>query len=78
MRLLWVVPRFGAGIVGGAEAHVRSLAMESSPSHWDCEIATTCAVDHTTWANELAPGRSSDEGLPVHRFEVDARDPARV
>jgi glycosyltransferase involved in cell wall biosynthesis len=44
------------------------------PDGWSCEIATTCAVDHTTWANELPPGETSEDGLRVHRFEVGPRD----
>ena len=76
MRLLWVVPRYGAAIVGGAETLVRGLATRGVPNGWRSEIATTCAVDHTTWANELAPGESTEDGLRVHRFEVGPRNEA--
>jgi glycosyltransferase involved in cell wall biosynthesis len=77
VRLLWVVPRFGPGVVGGAETLVRSLARDATPSGWTSEIATTCALDHATWRNELPAGRSTEDGLDVHRFEVDPRDVAR-
>ena len=29
MRLLWVVPRYGAQVVGGAETHVRALVLDT-------------------------------------------------
>ena len=77
MRLLWVVPRYGVATVGGAEMLVRALATRGTPSGWSSEIATTCAVDHASWENEVPPGESVEDGLRVHRFEVGARDEAR-
>jgi glycosyltransferase involved in cell wall biosynthesis len=77
MRVLWVVPRFGTGFVGGAEAHVRGLATRGMPEDWTAEIATTCAVDHETWQNVLPPGTSSEEGVLVRRFPVGPRDVGR-
>jgi glycosyltransferase involved in cell wall biosynthesis len=76
VRLLWVVPRYGAAIVGGAETLVRGLATRGVPDGWQSEIATTCAVDHTTWANQLPPGESAEDGLRLRRFEVGPRDDA--
>ncbi len=77
MRLLWVVPRFGAGLVGGAEMLVRGLATRALPDGWRSEIATTCAVNHFTWENELPSGTAEEDGVTVHRFPVGARDSAR-
>jgi glycosyltransferase involved in cell wall biosynthesis len=77
VRLLWVVPRYGISTVGGAETLVRALATRGVPAGWSCDVATTCAVDHTTWANELPPGESTADGVRVHRFEVGPRDQAR-
>jgi glycosyltransferase involved in cell wall biosynthesis len=77
MRLLWVVPRFGVATVGGAEMLVRALATRGTPSGWSSEVATTCAVDHASWENEVPPGESVEDGLRVHRFEVGPRDEAR-
>lgn len=77
MRLLWVVPRFGLDVVGGAETLVRKLATCATPAGWTSEVATTCAVDHETWANVLPPGSSEEAGLLVHRFPIGDRDPAR-
>jgi glycosyltransferase involved in cell wall biosynthesis len=77
MRLLWVVPRFGSATVGGAERLVRGLATRALPDGWSSEIATTCAVDHETWANELEPGVFDEDGVVVRRFRVGPRDDAR-
>jgi glycosyltransferase involved in cell wall biosynthesis len=77
MRLLWIVPRFGPRVLGGAEAHVRALAMRAVPEDWTAEVATTCAVDHVTWENVVAPGESFEDGLLVRRFPVGPRNSAR-
>ena len=77
MKLLWVVPRFGAGLVGGAEMLVRGLATRALPDGWRSEIATTCAVNHFTWENELPAGSAEEDGVLVHRFPVGGRDGAR-
>jgi glycosyltransferase involved in cell wall biosynthesis len=77
MRLLWVVPRFGSATVGGAERLVGGLARRALPGDWTSEVATTCAVDHETWANVLEPGESLEDGLVVRRFRVGPRDDNR-
>jgi glycosyltransferase involved in cell wall biosynthesis len=77
MRLLWVVPRFGPGVVGGAETHVRALIRRALPEEWTVDVATTCAVDHATWANELPVGAHVDDGVRVVRFPVGFRDATR-
>ena len=77
MRILWVVPRFGAGFVGGAEMLVRGLATRALPDGWRSEIATTCAVNHFTWENELPGGSAEEDGVLVHRFPVGDRNGAR-
>lgn len=77
VRLLWVVPRFGSEVLGGAETHVRGLVTRAVPAEWSVEVATTCAVDHTTWANALPPGTFDEAGVTVHRFPVGPRDAAR-
>jgi glycosyltransferase involved in cell wall biosynthesis len=77
MRLLWVVPRFGSATVGGAERLVHGLATRATPDGWSSEIATTCALDHETWANVLEPSEFVEDGLVVRRFRVGSRDPSR-
>ncbi len=77
MRLLWVVPRYGPDVLGGAEFLVRALATRAAPAGWRVEVATTCAVDHATWRNEVPAGTSEDGRVTVHRFPVGPRDAAR-
>jgi glycosyltransferase involved in cell wall biosynthesis len=76
-RILWVVPRFARDVVGGAELLTHRLAARAVHRGYGVEIATTCALDHETWANELPAGTSVADGLRVHRFPVSPRDPAR-
>ena len=77
MRILLTVPRFGGGIVGGAERLALEIATCAVGEDDDLEVATTCAVDHHTWANALPPGVDRVAGLTVRRFPVGARDVAR-
>lgn len=72
-----VVPRFGAGIVGGAETLVRGLARRAGGEGCEIAVATTCATDHETWANALPAGEAVEDGVRVRRFPVGDRDPAR-
>ncbi|MGH9122055.1 MAG: glycosyltransferase family 4 protein [Acidimicrobiales bacterium] len=66
--MAFVAPRFGASVVGGSEAVTREMATGLASRGWDVDVVTTCAVDHYTWANELAPGVTEEEGVRVHRF----------
>ncbi len=71
MKLAYVVPRYGAQVIGGAEYGARMLAERLvSLAGWDVEVLTTCALDARTWADELASGTSSEAGVAVHRFPV--------
>jgi glycosyltransferase involved in cell wall biosynthesis len=71
MKLLFVVQRYGDGVVGGSEAACRSLATHLAERGHEVEIATTCAVDHLSWENVFPPGRDDVDGLAVHRLPVD-------
>jgi glycosyltransferase involved in cell wall biosynthesis len=77
VRLLWVAPRFGAEMVGGAEILVRGLATHATPVGWTADVATTCAVDHETWANVLPPGETRENGMRILRFPVGPRNAGR-
>lgn len=77
MRILWVVPRYGPDVLGGAETHVRALAERATPDGWQVEVATTCALDHATWRNAVEPGSLEVNGVTVHRFAVGPRDAVR-
>ncbi len=71
-RIAFVVPRYGADVLGGAETLCRLLAQNLKAHGADVTVLTTCARDHFTWRNEHSPGLSMDNGVPVHRFPVAA------
>ncbi|HTI33116.1 MAG TPA: hypothetical protein VL422_05515, partial [Miltoncostaea sp.] len=74
----FVVPRYGRGVVGGAEMLCRLLAEDLAGAGVPVEVLTTCAVDHFTWADHHPPGTTVEGGVPVHRFRVEpTRDNAR-
>src|SRR5262245_40993078 len=76
-RVGFVIPRYGAEIVGGAETLTRGLAEHLAASGTAVEVLTTCARDHLTWRNVHAPGVTLEQGVVVRRFPVKPRD-ARV
>jgi glycosyltransferase involved in cell wall biosynthesis len=77
-RIAFVTPRYGASVVGGSEAVVREAAHGLAGRGYNVELLTTCALDHYTWANELAPGTTSDGLVTIRRFPtIQARDPSR-
>ena len=77
LRLAFVVPRYGADVVGGAETLVRGLAEHLAQGGAAVEVLTTCARDHLTWKNVLPPGTSREAGVTVQRFPVRPRDTRR-
>jgi glycosyltransferase involved in cell wall biosynthesis len=69
LKLAYVVPRYGQDVAGGAESAVRMLAEHLVASQgWSVEVLTTCARNAGTWADELPPGTSMENGVAVHRF----------
>jgi len=66
----FVVPRYGPGIVGGAETLVRGLAERLAAEGRQVEVLTTCARDHLTWQNVHRPGLTREQGVAVRRFRV--------
>ncbi len=78
-RIGFVPPRYGEGVVGGAEAVLHELAHDFAARGWDVEVLTTCARDHYTWANSFPAGASRDGAITVRRFRtVVSRDPKRA
>lgn len=67
-RIGLVPPRYGANVVGGAEAVIREMAAGLAARGWDVEVLTTCARDHFSWGNEYEPGIERDGEVTVRRF----------
>ena len=71
MNVLIVVQRYGAAVVGGSEGHARVVAQRLALRH-GVEVATTTALDYWTWAPHFTAGTSTQDGIRVHRFAVEA------
>jgi glycosyltransferase involved in cell wall biosynthesis len=69
-RIAFVSPRYGEGVVGGAEAVVREAARGFARRGYEVEVLTTTAVDHYSWADELPAGESVEDGVLVRRFRT--------
>jgi len=68
-RILVVVQRYGAEVLGGSESHARTAAERLA--RWnDVEVATTTALDHWTWAPHFRVGTTQVDGVRVHRFPI--------
>ena len=70
MRVCFITPRFGAQVVGGAERQVMWYSQRLAAAGNQVTVLTTCATDHLTWANTLAAGNSTIDGILVRRFPV--------
>ena len=68
MKIAYVTVRYGPDIVGGAEQACRQLAEHLAADGVDVSVHTTCAVDAVTWADVMAPGRTIEAGVDVHRY----------
>jgi glycosyltransferase involved in cell wall biosynthesis len=73
IRLAFVVPRYGADVLGGAETFARHFAEHLPSDEFHATVLTTCARDLLTWQNEYPPGETKINGLRVLRFPVDHR-----
>lgn len=77
MRIAFVTPRTGPGVLGGAEAVMAEAAAGFAARGHEVEVLATCALDHYSWANELPAGAQQENGLLVRRFPV-VRHPSRA
>ncbi|TMF22158.1 MAG: glycosyltransferase family 4 protein [Chloroflexi bacterium] len=76
MKILIVVQRYGAEVIGGSESHARVVAHRLAKLN-HVEVATTTALDFWSWAPHFPPGESRDGAIRVRRFPVAAgRGPA--
>ncbi len=69
-KIGFVPARYGQGLVGGAEIVMREMAHRLKARGWEVEILTTTALDHFSWADELAQGAREEDGIVVRRFPV--------
>ncbi len=84
--IAFVTPRFGPGVIGGAEAVLSEAAFGLAQRGHDVEILSSCARDHYTWANEFPAGTveipagrgDGDRAVLVRRFEVERDTPGTV
>ena len=70
----FVLPRFGEGIVGGAETLMGQLARALAARGDRVEVFTTCARDNRSWDNHFPAESSVQYGVLTHRFPVDGRN----
>lgn len=77
MRLLFVVPRFGPQVVGGAEVMMRGYALHGLGEGYTVDVATTCARYHVDWLDDFPAGTQMDGPVTVNRFPTGPRDPVR-
>ena len=69
MKIAIAVQRYGKDLVGGAEAHARSIAQRlAQNSGWQVHVYTTTARDYHSWENVYPPGESLDGKVKVMRF----------
>jgi glycosyltransferase involved in cell wall biosynthesis len=70
VRLIFVTPRYGADIVGGAERAVREYARRLVLRGHEVTVHTTTARDHFRWTHALPEGETSDEGVRLVRHDA--------
>ncbi len=73
-----VSPRYGPGVIGGAEAVLAEAALGLADRGLPVEILTTCARDHFSWANEFPAGAELADGSPVEHPVVVRRFPVEL
>ena len=69
MRILIVVQRYGAEVVGGSESHARVVAHRLAKIN-EVEVATTNALDYWSWSPHFPAGELMDGTVRVRRFAV--------
>jgi len=70
-EITFVTPRYGADVLGGAEAGARQLATRLAADGRSVSVITSCARSMQTWADDYAAGETLEEGVRVLRCSVD-------
>jgi glycosyltransferase involved in cell wall biosynthesis len=76
LQYAFVTPWFGPNLPGGAERAVRELVLNLCRREIHPIVLTTCARDFYHWDSSHPPGIDFTMGIPVHRFQLDERNPA--
>ena len=69
-RIAFITPRYGSGVVGGAELMASEAAFGLADRGHDVEILTTCASDHYNWKSVFAPGVTAEGPITLRRFAI--------
>jgi glycosyltransferase involved in cell wall biosynthesis len=72
VKLAFVIQRYGADFVGGAEKYVHSMATGFAAEGHDVTVISSCATSYEDWADVYPPGRTEEDGVVVHRLPVRA------
>lgn len=72
--IIFVTPRYGLEIVGGAERLIRGWAEQLAKRGYTIEVLTTCVSSMGDWSDHYRPGVEHINGVTVRRFPVDKVD----
>ena len=67
MKLSFIVQRYGAEFIGGAEKYVRSMAIGLAAMGHDITVITSCATSYADWADVYPPGVVVEGGAKAYR-----------
>jgi glycosyltransferase involved in cell wall biosynthesis len=70
-RVTFVTPRYGADVLGGAEAGARLLATRLAADGRRVAVITSCASSMQTWADDYPAATTVEDGVTVIRCPVD-------
>jgi glycosyltransferase involved in cell wall biosynthesis len=74
-KIIFVIPWYGKDATGGAEIQCKTLAEHLKKSGLDIEVYTTCSKQFQgDWKNDLKPGKSVENEIPVTRFKINSRN----
>ncbi len=85
MRIMLVTYRYGRDIPGGGERYLRELMIRLACRGHRVDVYTTRSqrmiqtpFGYLVWDNFVPPGRQEDEGVTIHRYEVQNPRPRRA